>query len=347
MNVVTPYDTKRIFTFYESAKKILQREMPRPRMALIYPSRICNQNCYYCSDRWGNGKINRIMISEKFLALPKRLKDFGLESCELCGGGEPLMHPNVKEFIIECKKEDLKLASLTNGTMLKGELLDLTVENFSYIRISIDTFNPEIYNKIRRPRIPEAGLERVLSNIRKAVALKRKIKSPIQIGLKVCLDEKNISNIAETVNKARELGVDSIQIKVARNTGAEDISPSLLEKGKEQLSYCKEKFKDIVILASLDRYTIDHKCWLSPCHIFIDVTGDVRICCYYQFRENKHTFGNVFKDSIENVWFSKAHLDAIKDIQEDECNKWDCKYFGYNKIMRKALIEDKAQWQFV
>ncbi|GAH92685.1 unnamed protein product, partial [marine sediment metagenome] len=77
-----------------------------------------------------------------------------------------------------------------------------------------------------------------------------------------------------------------------------------------------------------------------------DVTGDVRICCWYQLRVEKHTFGNIFRDSIDQVWFSKAHFDAIENLRVNECNLWDCKYFPYNRLMREAIVEDKAQLQF-
>ena len=69
--------------------------------------------------------------------------------------------------------------------------------------------------------------------------------------------------------------------------------------------------------------------------------------CYYQFREKEHTYGNVFRQPLDKVWFGRRHADALRRIKVSECNKWDCKYFVYNKLMKEALVEDQAQWQFV
>lgn len=341
------YDSKRIYTFYQEAKSILLGQLPKPRMALIYPSRLCNHSCYYCSDRWGNEKVNSVMDKDKFLRLPEELKGLGVEGCELCGGGEPMLHPNIEEFILKCKKHGLKLASLTNGTMIKGRLQQLVVEYFSYIRISIDTFDEKAYKEIRRPKAESASFKQVLSNLKSAVALKRKIKSPIQIGLKICICQDNYQDIRKNVYKALEIGVDSIQIKLTQNSTKPVLSESLIKKAEKELFWCKQNIKGINILGSFKMPRIDHQCWLSPCHIFIDTTGDARICCYYQFREKAHTYGNVFKDGVKKVWFSNRHKLALKNIKINECNKWDCKYFIYNTLMKNTLIHDLGQWQFV
>lgn len=345
---ISPYDIRRIYTFYHEAKEILVGRMPKPRMALIYPSRICNQDCYYCSDGRDNKRINRFMDTEQFLKLPKRLKNLGCESVELCGGGEPFLHPEIKKFIKECSKQSLRLASLTNGTMLKGELLELVIEHFSYVRVSLDTFDPQLYERIRRLKSKEAALPAVLANLREAVRMRNEKKRPIMLGAKMCLDEKNITEMGEAIARAQEIGIDSIQIKLMRNAGVEEkIEPEELEKYEKELQDYKKRYKDIVILGSLKKFTIDHLCWLSPFHVFIDTEGSVRLCCYYQFRAERHTYGNAFENSLEEIWYGKRHFEALKNIQVEECNKWDCKYFMYNKLMKKALIENRAQWQFV
>lgn len=341
------YDSKKIYTFYNEAEEILAGKMPKPRMALIYPSRICTHDCYYCSDRWDNKKVNSFMDPEQFLKLPQRLKKLGVESIELCGGGEPTLHPNIKEFIKEAAKYGLKLASLTNGTMIRGELLELVVANFSYFRVSMDSFNPEVYKKIRRPKSVQYELPAVLENVKNAVELKRKLGKKIQIGLKINIAFDNVNDIYDSIQKAVELGVDSIQIKIARNADEGEPSEEKKNKVREQIERGKKDFSDkITILGNIDKYQIDHRCWMAPAHIFIDTNGDVRICCYFQFREKDHTFGNAFKESLEDIWYGQKHFEAMKNIDIEKCNQWDCKYFNYNKILKEAVMEDEAQWQF-
>lgn len=346
-DLVSCYDSKRIYTFYHEAKELLAGKMPKPRMCLLYPSRLCTQNCFYCSDRWGNKEINKFMPTEQLLGLPKKLRDFGLESVELCGGGEPLFHPQINEFIKGAASEGLKIASLTNGTMIRGELAETIVKHLSYIRVSLDTFNPDLYNQIRKPKDKKYGLEAVLGNIKELIQTRKRKKPQIQIGAKICLTQDNLDEIINSVKIAQEIGFDSIQIKFARHTGKKEMSPLKLEKAKKDFEYCKQNFKNILVMASVDKYVLDHKCWLCPFHLFIDTNGDVRLCCYFQFRKKRHTFGNVFRSSIDEVWYSKKHFEALKNIKLDECNRWDCKYFIYNRIMKEAVIEDKAQWQFV
>lgn len=288
------------------------------------------------------------MDPEQFLKLPKRLKDLGVESIEMCGGGEPLMHPNIKEFIREAASHGLKLASLTNGSMIRGELLELVVNHFSYFRVSLDSFDPKIHKSIRRPKASQFELPAILENIKNAIELKEKNKKPIQIGLKINAVPGNVDGIYDSVKKAVKMRVNSIQIKAARNADEGELNKDEEKRAIEQIERAKRDFSDkLTIMGKIEKFEIDHKCWLAPFHIFIDTNGEVRICCYFQFREKNHIFGNAFEDSLENIWYGKRHFEVMEKINPKECNKWDCKYFAYNKAMKEALIEDEAQWQFV
>ena len=38
----------RILTHWHEAREILERKMPAPRTAIVYPTYVCNQDCLWC-----------------------------------------------------------------------------------------------------------------------------------------------------------------------------------------------------------------------------------------------------------------------------------------------------------
>jgi hypothetical protein len=83
-------------------------------------------------------------------------------------------------------------------------------------------------------------------------------------------------------------------------------------------------------------------CFACAFHVFIDTTGELRLCCYYQNRPKEHTYGQLGRESLCQLWHSEAHRAALRAIDPDKCQIYDCKYFAYNQVFHEGLAQDAS-----
>lgn len=351
------YDIKRIYTFYHEAQQILRGEMPVPRMAMLQPTFRCNHRCVYCLFGEMNEKYRYSMETKLLLRVIDEIADLGVKGLELCGGGEPLIHPGIAKAIRKAVDRGLKFAVLSNFSVGNRELLDLIARNASYVRASIDTFDEGIYHILHRPKGGQ-GLKEVLKNVERVITTKQRENSEMQVGAKILLTTLNYTNLTELTKRAIDMGFDSIQFKMARDTGLEVKSPQTVRNINAEINAIRRVFGEggyIKVMGNameegeIEKTGITKQCWLSPCHVAITPTGDVPLCCYYQehFRNPLHIYGNIKEKPLKEIWYSERHWEAIRSTSVEECNRYDCKYHLYNEMMREALVQGKAQWEFI
>lgn len=93
----------------------------------------CNYACEYCYTSTFNSDDVDIKTFNKFLQLAKALDSKYIEFC----GGEPLLHPNLKELVRLSKEKGFGLILRTNGIFL-NQNIDLVSKNFEWVGISLD-----------------------------------------------------------------------------------------------------------------------------------------------------------------------------------------------------------------
>lgn len=317
-------DRYRILTYYSEACELRDSIICSPRMAIIYPVYGCNLACEGCLCGSSN-QTKVFMPLDKLKKLLGELKEVGVKSIELCGGGEPLLHPDI-EHIIKCiHNMGFSLGIMTNGTLLNPQLGELIVKYATYIRISV--------------------YENTWCNVNKKIQmlleLKRHNNLSIQIGGKLLVSKSNCDFIIPEVERLNEMGCDLISIKAKRNSNDEldDAELAELQKELKQMNIKK-------LSANLSKSICSVKCWMNPIHTLIDPFGEVYICCYYMGREREHSLGNAFEQRFSDIWWSKLHLEKITQIKQDACNAYDCRWHQYNELMGELFETNKVQHQF-
>ena len=102
----------KISSYYEDALKIKSGILPVPRMAVIYPTYLCNFRCSHCM-------YNNMRYSKKNYPLRKlkglvdELSQIGTKAVVFCGGGEPMMYPHLKEIIKRISRNGLEFGIIT------------------------------------------------------------------------------------------------------------------------------------------------------------------------------------------------------------------------------------------
>ena len=94
----------------------------------------CNLKCSFCS------KVNRkkrFMTLEEYDIILKKIKDY-TNYIYLHVKGEPLLHPNIIEFIKQADRYNLKVNLTTNGTLFEKYAIELgKCSNLNKINFSL------------------------------------------------------------------------------------------------------------------------------------------------------------------------------------------------------------------
>jgi MoaA/NifB/PqqE/SkfB family radical SAM enzyme len=246
-------------------------------------------------------------------------------------------------------KYNMSFGVLTNGSMLH-KIQDVLVDYGSYCRVSLESACEETFNVYKRPKSADASFPRVINNVRNLVIARNEASSKLQVGYKFSLDKNNWRDISKAFPLAMELGVDSLQFKRIRNVPSELNAIETVRAMKIIMEGVRQYPNLRVLGVDLQPTVLECGCWLTPIHLLVDPEGYVALCCYYRQRPDwreTHCLGNMFKESLRELWYSQKHWDVLKKIDSRECNKYDCRFHYYNKLMRDLVVDGVGQLDFI
>lgn len=167
-----------------------------PRTLSIAITNNCNTNCKFCHIEKGNDFISIDFI----IKLCKKLDCLGTFDIAI-GGGEPLTHPGLIDICKEIwTKTELGVSITTNGQLLTSDLIDNLKNYVSFIRISIDTPDNDLYSKYR-----QFPLKKLLNNI---ISLKGKIP----FGINTVINNETVKQLNKIIPFAKSIGAEEILI---------------------------------------------------------------------------------------------------------------------------------------
>ena len=132
------------------------REIDYMRISVIDS---CNLNCYYCNPQDNNKKcqaINTLSV-KKVLCIVRAAIRLGITHFRLTGG-EPLLHPQIDEMVLQIKKiPGVSSVSLTtNAVLLVQHAKWLKEAGIDSINVSLDTIDASEYERItKKPLLEE------------------------------------------------------------------------------------------------------------------------------------------------------------------------------------------------
>lgn len=113
----------------------------------------CNLRCVYCMPEEGVDAVSHeeILSYEEILRLVRAFAKLGIHKIKLTGG-EPLVRKNVAYLVNELKKIEgiMQVTLTTNGILLAETINSLAEAGLDGINLSLDTLNPEVFQKITR-----------------------------------------------------------------------------------------------------------------------------------------------------------------------------------------------------
>lgn len=289
----------------------------------ISPAGSCNHRCIYCA-------LDFMEYQPRFLdtqIFRKRLSEMGklgVKSIMYAGEGEPFLHKDIAEIISCTKRAGIDAAVTTNAVLWDKKLIDKTLGNLAWLKVSINAAKKETYAKIHRTS--PSDFERVMKNMAYAAHLRKDKGYKCTLGMQIVLLPENASEIALLAQKAKAIGMDYLVVKPYSQHPLSKTRKYAAIKYSEYLGLAEKliKFNDknfsvifrIHTMKKWDAHNRNYKhCLALPFWAYIDASGNVWACSIYLTKEN-FRLGNIYKNTFREIWESQKHIKLIRWAQE-------------------------------
>jgi radical SAM protein with 4Fe4S-binding SPASM domain len=270
----------------------------KPSFVSFELSSRCNLNCPQCDV--GNNLTNRKNNFLNYNQYCKIINEIGttLLDAIFYFQGEPLLNKNFANYISYAKQYNIYTITSTNAQLInKNIATEIVKSGLDRIIISIDGTTQEIYEKYR----VGGSLSKTIEAIKYLKEAKSQLKSSTPcIEAQFIVFKFNQHQIDEFKQLAPIWGANKISIKSA------------------QIHSPNENFE---IIPTINKYSRYHKvnnewkikkdfskaCFRAWYGMVISADGNILPCCFD--KQEKHIYGNIKDDKIENIWKNKKAND--------------------------------------
>lgn len=302
----------------------------------------CTYRCVYCY-----GKLQAV---NQFPHLPKQVifdflddaAEIGVKAVSFVSDGESTCNPCYGEAIVHGKKKGLDMALGTNGFFLTEETLAKILPCLTYLRFNISAGDKDRYMYIHG--VNGKAYDRVLENIKTAVAIKMRDNLPVTIGLQMVLMPDFRDQIIPLTKLGKELGVDYLVIKHCSDDENHSLGvdyqayDQMIDTMKEAETYSTENYQVTVKWSKIMGHGTKcyMQCYGAPFILQLSGSGLVAPCGMLfneQYKEKFH-IGNINEKRFKDIFHSNRYWEVMDYIASDKFNaQTDC---GTNCLQHKT-----------
>lgn len=286
----------------------------------IGPTNRCNCRCVFCALDWvkRGGRDVDAKVMNRALG---EMASLGVKSVMFAGEGEPLLHPDIADFVTTAKSAGLDVSLTTNGITFDNKKAAEIMPRLSWVRFSVDAGTAGTYARVHGSS--EKTFERVLRNIENAAKIKKTENLDTTVGVQMLMIPETVSEAELLGERAREAGADNVQIKPysqhPRSVNRFTLNERDLEGLEEKLSALEnDTFRVFYRKRSLERKSAGREyeeCLGLSFFALVTSEADVIPCNLY-YDDKEFVYGNLQKNSFEEIWKSKKRLDVIEKMRQ-------------------------------
>jgi radical SAM protein with 4Fe4S-binding SPASM domain len=299
----------------------------RPILCEVNLTNQCRLKCEWCISSNFEGPAT--LEPGPALRFFREFHALGGQAVTFSGGGEPTEHYAFRVLAQGAKTTGLALGLMTNGAFSETLVSDIG-KGFDWLRVSLDTVDPDEYTRWKG--VPLVG--NVLRNLKE---LKR---YPVKVGVNVNVTARHTREgvaqlIAEVSDKA-----DYLQFRPVLPRYYLGEEP---ETNTDVWDWLKEVTAPVPINLSSDKLNDIETREFFPfrsCdgHVFnpvLDANGDL-VSCMYHPGEPEFVFGNIYQNTLREIWSSGRRQTAMRHIEEldyRESCQICCKLTELNRLL--------------
>ena len=349
------YSDLKFLGFPNTLNALKEKKIISPVHLRIKPTNICNHDCWYCayhaSDlQLGDQMTYRdVMPFNKLNEIADDIVEMDVSAVTFSGGGEPLLYKKLPIIIEKLYKGGVKVATLTNGSNLKGAMAEAFQKYGTWVRVSLDGHDDESYSKARGVKLGE--FTKLMNNMRTFKSSGTKCV----LGCSFIVGDNNFDHIYSVCKKLKDTGVDHVKISgaVVGNSPKENNLYHSKIKGivSEQIKIAKKladnNFNIVDHYHDLEnRFTKEYT--TCPYILFRPVIGaDSNVyTCQDKAYTDSGKLGNIENISFKDFWFSKKNLDNVYGLDPSRSCNHHCISHSKNVVINEYMSIDEEHLFF-
>jgi len=318
-----------------------------PVSVVIHPTNACNAICPMCryADLRETSETIPLDIMKRTIT---ELGKMGTKSVIFSGGGEPTIYSGLAEIIELAASYGIKMGLVTNLIRISPKLLDVIVNNLSWVRVSINAASAGAY-KIVQGMDPVVWPQ-LLENVKNIVNAKNKKDTRLVIGGSFIVQKGNYKEAGDFLDLCTNLGMDYAIYRpvqkwsptAALMAGSLALTKEMIDElrtiAQDKLKENKIKFCDNNLGKAADLFTVfdtpkDYtRCLSAKVESAIGGDGHVYPCCQH-IGNVKYSSGNILEKSFWEVWTSPEARNVNESIMPSSCPP--CRYDYYNRVFNE------------
>lgn len=302
---------------------LLQHDIKTPRLACLQfelTSR-CNERCIHCYIPNDKKNAGFDLTFVRFKNILDQFAAMGGIHVTL-SGGEALMNKDIIKMLHYCREKDMQISLLTNLISLNDEQTQAIKEvNISIVQVSLYSMNPEVHDTI-------TTVKGSWKRTREAIERLHAADVPVQISCPVM--KANKDGYDKVMQYARSLrmksNTDYIMMaqadldtaNLANRLNLKETEKVIRDIINNDIDY-REETLHTESYTSLppDEYAEMPLCGAGINDLCVTVNGDIYPCAGWQ----SFVVGNVFKQSLKDIWENSPKLAEIRKVKRKDFPK--------------------------
>lgn len=351
------YSSMKFLRFTDRLEAIRDGRVAAPAHIRIKPTNRCNHDCWYCAYRVGNLQLGEDMREEdsipeaKMFEIVEDVIAMGVKAVTFSGGGEPLLYKPLPEVVERLAAGGVKVASLSNGSNLKGRVADVFAAHGTWVRVSVDAWDDESYRKARGAK--GDAFTRLLENLRDFSAR----KSDCVLGVSFIIGHDNHTHVHEVCRLFKECGVNHVKLSgavVANDLAANNAyHREIMAAVSAQVVRAKAEL-DGDGFTVIDHYHELEERFEKAYHIcsflqFLTVIGadQTVYTCQDKAYTQLGTLGSIKDRSFREFWFSEENRARLYGLDPARDCRHHCVSHAKNEAIQEYLSIDPDHGMFV
>lgn len=298
----------------------------------------CNERCIHCYIPNEN-KCN-IMTEKVFDKVLIQCRSMNVLNLTI-SGGEPMLNPNLKSFLLKCNKYNFSVNLLSNLTLLSSDLLDVVASNpLISVQTSLYSMDENVHDAITRCK---GSFRKTMQ----AITLLHKRDVPLQINCPIM--KQNMNNYKSVLEFANSMNIEAdsdyslfgsydlscsnLQCRLSADEIEEIENTKILKES--ELEYIRSK-----------RTSSDPICPVCKSSLCISNIGDVYPCEGWQ----SLILGNIEKQSLKEIWENNPLVLKLRGLTYKDfpkCNSCTCKQFCSICLIMNANEDSNGNYRNV
>ncbi len=297
-----------------------------PQYVEIHVEEHCNLSCFHC-----RGELRKVPNrEEKFLPAPElkclidEIQTLNNKAFIRFSGliGEPFIHPNIIELFNYTSQKGLRWGVTTNGVKMAGEVINALM-NADYVHISLDAGSNKTYQELKNG-MPN-DFDTVLQNVKDFLRQRESCASMPQLIVSVLLQNENISELQSISQHLKEIGVDSLEIKMQHFDKRRRMSKEIVEEAYSVIEDVRRLddggFRVVVVQTKEQAFNkirkskgniTFSKCYANELGLnaTVDPDGNLQTCCQY-YQETLGKQGSLTELGFSQVWRGESRTKIL------------------------------------